>query len=93
MQTCHEIHVYFIIKNTYKLVVSKFFEENWFQFLDDSEILWNTKLIKPNDFTNNFKPTKSQLTTYNGETYYKFLDIILNKTGIKTWMDIYNKPT
>ena len=28
----HKIQVYFIIKNTYKLVVSKFFEENWFQF-------------------------------------------------------------
>ena len=31
----HEIQVYFIIKNTYNLVVSKLFEENWFQFLDD----------------------------------------------------------
>ena len=55
----HEIHVYFIIKNTSNLVVSIFLEENWFRFLDDSDILWNTKLIKSNDFTNNFKPTKS----------------------------------
>ena len=45
----HEFQVYFIIKNTYNLVVSKFFEENWFRFLDDCEILLNTKLIKHND--------------------------------------------
>ena len=44
----HEIQVYFIIKNTDNLVVSKFFEKNWFRFLDDCEILLNTKLIKPN---------------------------------------------
>ena len=47
--TYNEIQVYFIIKNMYSLVVSKFFEENWFQFLDDCEIFLNTKLIKPND--------------------------------------------
>ena len=45
----HEIQVYFVIENTYSLVVNKFFEENWFRFLDDCEILLNTKLIKPND--------------------------------------------
>ena len=45
----HKIQVYFINKNIYSLVVSKFFEENWFQFLDGSEILLNTKLIKLND--------------------------------------------
>ena len=40
----HEVQVYFVIKNTYSLVVSKFFEENWFRFLDDWEIPLNTKL-------------------------------------------------
>ena len=45
----HKIQVYFVSKSTYGLVVSKFFEENWFQFSDDCEILLNTKLIKPND--------------------------------------------
>ena len=30
--TYHKIQVYFIIKNTYNLVVSKFFEDNWFRF-------------------------------------------------------------
>ena len=44
----HKIQVYFIMENTYNLVVSKFFEENWFRFLDGCEILLITKLIKPN---------------------------------------------
>ena len=38
----HEIQVYFIIKNAYNLVVSKFFEENWFRFLDYCKILLKT---------------------------------------------------
>ena len=38
----HEIKVCFIIKNTYNLVASKFFEENWFRFVDDCKILLNT---------------------------------------------------
>ena len=38
-----------MIKNTYNLVVSKFFEENWFRFLDDCKIHLNTELIKPID--------------------------------------------
>ena len=37
------------MKNTYNLVVNKFFEENWFRFLDDCKILLNTELIKPID--------------------------------------------
>ena len=38
----HESKVYFISKNTYNLVASKFFDENWFRFLDDYEIFLNT---------------------------------------------------
>ena len=45
----HENKVYFTIKNTYYLVVSKFFEKNWSQFLDNWEILLNIRLVKPND--------------------------------------------
>ena len=45
----HKIQICFIIKNTFNLVVSRFFEENWFQFLDDCNNLLNTKLIKPID--------------------------------------------
>ena len=91
----HEIQVYFVIKNTYSLVVSKFFEENWFRFLDDSEILLNTKLIKPNDLLtilNQVNPNL-QFTMGRSTTNLPFLDIIINKTGTKIWMDIYNKPS
>ena len=91
----HEIQVYFVIKNTYSLVVSKFFEENWFRFLDDCEILLNTKLIKPNDLLtilNQVNPNL-QFTMERSTTNLPFLDIMINKTGTKIWMDIYNKPT
>ena len=36
-----KVQGYFTIKNTYNLIVSKYFEENWFRFLDDCEILLN----------------------------------------------------
>ena len=91
----HEIQVYFIIKNTYNLVVSKFFEENWFRFLDDCEILLNTKLVKPIDLLtilNQVNPN-FQFTMERSTTNLPFLDIMTNKTGTKIWMDIYNKPT
>ena len=45
----HKIQVYFIFKNIYNLLVSKFFVENWFQFLGYFELLLNTELIKPNN--------------------------------------------
>ena len=91
----HEIQVYFIIKNTYNLVVSRFFEENWFRFLDDSEILLNTRLIKPNDLLrilNQVNPNL-QFTMERSTTNLPFLDNMSNKLGTKVWMDIYNKPT
>ena len=90
--TYHEIQVYFISKNTYSFVESKFFEENWFQFLDDCEILRNTKLIKPNDLLtilNQVNPNL-QLTMDRSTTNLLFFRY---KTGTKIWMDIYNKPT
>ena len=91
----HEIQVYFVIKNTCSLVVSKFFEENWFRFLDNCQILLNTKLIKPNDLLtilNQVNPNL-QFTMERSTTNLPFLDIMINKTGTKIWMDIYNKPT
>ena len=91
----HKIQVCFVIKNTYSLVVSKFFEENWFRFLDDCEILLNTKLIKPNDLLtilNQVNPNL-QFTMERSTTNLPFLDIMINKTGTKIWMDMYNKPT
>ena len=54
----HKIQVYFIIDS---LVVSKFFKENWFRFLDDCEILLNTKLIKHNDLLTIFNQLNPNL--------------------------------
>ena len=91
----HEIQVYFIFKNTYKLVVNKFFEDNWFRFFDDREILLNTKLIKSNDLLtilNQVNPNL-QVAMKRITTNLPFLNIMINKTGTKIWMHIYNKPT
>ena len=91
----HKIQVYFIIKNTYNLVVSKFFEENWFQFLDDCEIFLNTKLIKPNDLLtilNQVNPNL-QFTMESSTTNLPYLDVVMNKTETKILMDTYSKPT
>ena len=85
----HKIQVYFIIKNTYNLVVSKFFEENWFQFLDDCEIFLNTKLIKPNDLLtilNQVNPNL-QFTMESSTTNLPYLDVMMNKTETKILMD------
>ena len=38
-----------LVKNNYNLVVRKYFEDNWFQFIDICEIVLNTNLIKPID--------------------------------------------
>ena len=91
----HEIQVYFVIKNTYNLLVSKFFVENWFQFWDYCEILLNTKLIKPNTLLGilNQANLNLQFTMGRSTTNLPFLKIMITKTGTKTWMDIYNKPT
>ena len=91
----HKIQVYFIIKNTYNLVVSKFFEENWFQFLDDCEIFLNTNLIKPNDLLtilNQVNPNL-QFTMESSTTNLPYLDVMMNKTETKILMDTYSKPT
>ena len=86
----HEIQVYFVINNTYGLVVSKLFEENWFRFLDDCETLLNTKLIKPNDLLTILGQVNPnlQFTMERSTTNLPFLDIMINKTGTKIWMVI-----
>ena len=90
-----KLQVYFIIKNTYHLVVSKLFEENWFRFLNNCEMLLNTNLIKPNNLQTilyQINPNL-QFTMGRSTTNLLFLNIMINKPGIKIWMDIYNKPT
>ena len=85
----HEIK---FIKNTDKLLVSKFFKENSFRFLDNCEILLNTKLIKPNDLItilNQLNP-KLQFTMEKSTANLPFLK--KKKTGAEISMNIYNKP-
>ena len=85
----HKIEVYFIIKNTYNLVVSKFFGESSFRVLDDGEILLNTKSIKPNDLLtvlNKVNPTLKFIMEWS-TTNLPFLDIMISKTGTEIWMD------
>ena len=91
----HEVQVSFIIKTTYNLVVSKFFEENWFRFLEDCEILRNPKLIKPTDLLTilNQVNRNLQFTMERSTTNLPFLDIMINKTRTKIWMDVCYKPT
>ena len=91
----HEIQVYFIIKNTYNLVVIKFFEKNWFRFLDHFEILLNTKLINHNDLLTilNQVNCNLQYTMERSTTNLALLDIMINKTVTKIWMDVYYKLT
>ena len=89
----HKIKLYSIIRQRYALA-SKHFENSWFRFLDDCQILLKVNLIKPdhllsiiNQINNNiqFSMEKSQRLV--------FLDTAINKSGTQVWMAIYNKPT
>ena len=90
----HEVIVYSIIRQSYSLD-SKHFENSCFRYLDDCQILLKVNLIKPehllsilNQINNNI-----QFTMEKSQTRLPFLDIMINKSGTKIWMDIYNKPT
>ena len=90
----HEIKVYSIIRQSYALA-SKHFENSWFRYLDNCQILLKVNLIKPkhllsilNQINNNI-----QFTMEKSQTRLPILDIMINKSGTKIWMDIYNKPT
>ena len=76
-------------------LVSKYDEEHWFRFLDDHEILLNTRLIRPNGLLtilNQVNP-KLQFTMERSPTNLLFLDTMINKTGTNIWMDKCNKAT
>ena len=90
----HKIKVYYIINLSYALA-RKHFQNSWFRYLDDCQISLKVNFIKPehlfsilNETNNNiqFKIEKSQ-------TRHPFLDIMINKSGTKIWMDISNKAT
>ena len=74
----HEINVYSVIYQSYPLA-SKYFENSQFRFLDDCQIL--------NQISN------IQVTMEKSQTRVPFLDIMINQSDRKIWMNIYNKPT
>ena len=90
----HEIKVYSIISQSYALP-SKQFQNSWFRYLDDCQVLLKVNLIKPayilsilNQINNNI-----QFTMEKSQIRLPFLDIMINKSGTKIFMDIYNKQT
>ena len=52
-------------------------------------------LEKPDDLLSILNQINNniQFTMEKSQTRLPFLDIIINKSGTKVWMDIYNKPT
>ena len=90
----HEIKVYSIICQSYALA-SKYFENSWFRFLDNCQILLKSNLIKTdqllsilNQINNNI-----QFILEKSQTRLSFLDLMISKTGAKIWVDIYSRPT
>ena len=90
----HEFKVYSIIRQTYALA-SKYCENSCFRVLDDCQILLKVNLIKPNHFLSIWNQINNniQFAMEKIQRRLPFLDIIINLTGIKIWMDIYNKST
>ena len=81
----HEIELYAIIRNTFTLPVSNYFEQNWKRFLDDCFIFLRLSLIKPNELLhilNNINPA-IQFTVETSDTQLPFLDVMINKEGKK----------
>ena len=90
----HEIKVYSIMHHSYALA-RKHFEKSWFRFLEDYQILLKVNLIKPDDLLSILNQINNniQFTMGKSQTRLPFLDLMINKSGKKLWMDIYNKPT
>ena len=73
----HEITVYFIIRQIYALA-SKPFEKASFRYLGDCQILLKVNLIT----TDRLLSIKKTI----------FLVIMINQSGTKIWIDVYNNP-
>ena len=90
----HEIKVYSIINQSYALA-SKHFQNSQFRYLDDCQMLLKINLIKPEHLFSMLNQIKNniQFTMEKSQTRLHYLDIMINKSGTKIQMDIYNKPT
>ena len=89
-----EIKVYSIISHSYALA-SKYFQNSWFKYLDDCQILLKVNLIKPEPLLSILNQINNNInfTMEKSQARLSFLDIMINKSGKKIWMDIYNRPT
>ena len=89
----YEIKVYSIIHLSCALA-RKYFQYSWFIFLDDSQISLKVNLIKPDHLLSILNQTNNniQFTMEKSKGRLPFLDVMINKSGKKIWMDIYNKP-
>ena len=89
----YEIKVYSIIHLTCALA-RKYFQYSWFRFLDDTQISLKVNLIKPDHLLSILNQTNNniQFTMEKSKGRLPFLDVMINKSGKKIWMDIYNKP-
>ena len=90
----HEIKVYSIISQSYALP-SKHFQNSWFRYLDDCQVLLKVNLIKQAYILSILNQINNiiQFTMEKSQTGLPFLDIMINKSGTKIFMDIYNKQT
>ena len=81
----HEIKVYSIIRQSYTLA-SKHFENSWFRYLDDCQILLKINLIKPEHFLPilNQMNINIQFTMVKTQTRLPFLDIMIKKVVQKS---------
>ena len=94
VMTYHEIKISSIICQSHTLA-NKHFETFWFRFLNDSQILLKVNLIKPEPLLSILKEINNiiQLTMEKSQTRLPFLDVMINKSGTKISINIYNKTT
>ena len=90
-----EEKLYTILEIEYSPILSEYIRENWSRFLDDCFILLEGNTINPHDLLTiiNSLHKNIQFTMELSNEKIPFLDIMVNKSDEKIWMDTYSKPT
>ena len=85
-----KIWVYSVIRQSYPLA-SIYFENSWFRFLDDYQILLKVNLIKSDHLLSilNQIDNKIQFTMEKSQTRLSYLDKIINKSDTNCPFTIY----
>ena len=73
------------MKLKFTLLSTKHFENSWFRFLDDCQILLKVNLIKLDDFLSilNQINNNTEFPVEKSRTRLPFLDIMINTSGTK----------